>query len=455
VSVPSLALAAALDLEPKIEVGERVVRTSGAEQRLSEDGTFLASFRGPNDSYPQVRPSMLLQAGSEWHDARDAGQPYAGPKNAPNAQRDYLKGRIVVWGVNIPGLKDVVATPISDQFNGPEFQATVLDDLLHGDGRVLAPTWVNVAILFALCAIVGAVAGFASVRGLALGTTVLLGVAVVFVGYRLFERGTAIDLFVPSVGLLFAYAGTTAFRLMTEGRRNRWLESTFSQYLSPAVIERLKADPSMLALGGRLVEITVFFSDVKGFTTLSEALSSEDLVRLLNRYLTSQSRQVLDQDGVIDKFIGDAVMAFFGDPVPTKDHAVRACRAAVRCRQAIADVEPLCKELGIPPVLNRIGVNTGPAKVGNMGSEDRFDYTAMGDSVNLASRLEGANKAFGSWILLGPRTYELAKDDVLAKPIARLRVVGKKEAVPVYELLAMRDTAPAGVEARSRARRSG
>jgi adenylate cyclase len=237
------------------------------------------------------------------------------------------------------------------------------------------------------------------------------------------------------------------FRVLTEGVRNRWLEGTFGKYLSPSVIEALKKDPGLIELGGRRVEVSVLFSDIQGFTGISERLKPEDLVRLLNRYLTRQSAEVLAEEGVIDKFIGDAVMAFFGDPIPHPDHAVRACRAAVHCVAALPDLEPLTRELGLPPLLNRIGVNSGPAFVGNMGSDARFDYTAMGDTVNLASRLESANKVFGSRILIGPATFEQAKASIHAKPLARLQVVGKTKPMQVYELVGIRGEAlPAVVE---------
>jgi adenylate cyclase len=301
----------------------------------------------------------------------------------------------------------------------------------------------NLAVLLAVCTALGAVGGAWSRRGVFIGAALLVALTLVLAGYLLFARGTAIDLFTPLVGIVLTYAGVVAFRLMTEGRRNRWLESTFGQYLSPAVIEELKKDPTRLELGGRRMEVTVLFSDIKGFTSISEQLKDRpgELVRLMNVYLTGQSEPVLVEDGVIDKFIGDAVMAFFGDPLAFGDHALRACRAALRSQDALEPVQPLASSLGLPRLSNRIGLNTGTAFLGNMGSDKRFSYTAMGDTVNLASRLEGANKAFGTHVLLGPATYEQAKDAILAKPIGRLRVVGKNEPVLVHELVALRDEA--------------
>jgi adenylate cyclase len=434
VGAPSLTLATVMEVVPGTRVDAREVVASDVRQRLAEDGTFLVNFRGAQDSFVQVRPSDLVVNGDAL--TRDPSHPGEG-----NASRDFLRGKIVVWGVNLPGFKDIVPTPVSEVFPGPEYQATVLDNLLNGDGRVPLTRGENLAILAAVCVVVGAIGGASSRRGVFLGSTVLAALVTLVVGYRWFRAGTSMDLFTPLAGVVFTFSGVIAFRLLTEGRRNKWLETTFGQYLSPAVIEELKKDPTRLSLGGQRTEVSVLFSDIKGFTTLAERLPQDAIVRLLNVYLTGQSEPVLGEDGVIDKFIGDAVMAFFGDPLPHGDHALRACRAALKSQAALAALRPLEQELGLPPLANRIGVNTGPAVVGNMGSDKRFDYTAIGDTVNLASRLEGANKAFGTRILLGSETYEQAKEAIVAKPVARLRVVGKSEPVAVHELLALREGA--------------
>jgi adenylate cyclase len=247
--------------------------------------------------------------------------------------------------------------------------------------------------------------------------------------------------------MLLTWLSTSFFRLFTEGRRNKWLEGTFGRYVAPSIIEALKEDPSRLQLGGRFREISVLFSDIAGFTKFSEKLSPPDQVRLMNHYLSAHAGAVMAEGGVVDKFIGDAVMAFWGDPLDMPDHAVRACRSALAAQAIPPTLTPLCRELGLGPMSIRVGVNSGPAKVGNMGSEDRFSYTCMGDTVNLASRLEHANKEFGSKILIGPITYEQAKDVIVARPLGRLVVVGKEQPVAVYELLAMRADAPADVVA--------
>jgi len=434
--VPSLALSGAIAAGIAVDgTGDRI-RVGDAETRIARDGTFLVAFRGEEDTYPKVRPSDMVFAGSELEGWIAAGR--KGPlPSVGSAKLEAVRGKIVVWGVNAPGFKDVVSVPLSEKYPGPEFQATVLDNLLHGDGRVPVGRGIDIAVLAAIAALCGVLSSLRLPRGLGFGSVLLVAAAFVLLAYRLFAGGTSIDLFTPVVGAFSAWGGVTGYRLLTEGKRNKWLEGTFSQYLSPAVIASLKADPTKLQLGGQEREISVLFSDVKGFTSISERLKPNQLVSLLNDYLTRQSEPVLAEDGVIDKFIGDALMAFFGDPEPVPDHALRACRAAVRSIAAVEESLPLAKSLGIDALSNRIGIASGPATMGNMGSAKRFSYTAMGDTVNLASRLEAANKAFGSRILLGPRTYAQAREHIVAKPIARLQVVGKTEPVEVFELVGL------------------
>ena len=442
--LPSLALATAIGAnDGQATLSTRSIAVGDRVQRLDSEGSFYVNFRSPRGGHERVLVSDLVEAGGQLEAAREAGK--SDVPSVRTADAAKLKGKIVIWGVDLQGQKDIVYSPISKRFTGPSMHATILDNLLNGDGRVAVNRITNLEILFALCGVLGAIGGVAKRRGLFIGSWLLFSAGTYFAAYKIFERGWSIDLFTPLVALLVTYAGVVAFRELTEGRRNRWLEGTFGQYLSPAVIGAIKKDPALLELGGRKRELTILFSDVKEFTRISERLSSEDLVRLLNHYLTRQSGPILERDGVIDKFIGDAVVAFFGDPVVFPDHALRACQAAVRCSQAIEETQPLAAELGVGPLMNRIGVNSGPVTVGNMGSDKRFDYTCIGDAVNLSSRLEGANKAFGTRILIGPLTYEQAKSGIVSVPIARLRVVGKNEPVPVHALLGLRGETPQDV----------
>ena len=407
-----------------VHVGERA-------QALMPGGRFLVNHGAGR--YARVAPAQVLA----WAIEREtAGK-------LPGAARTALEGRIVVLGVNLPGLKDVVASPLGGTMDGPAFQATVLDNLLHGDGRVRASRGANVLLLLGLAALAGLLG--ALVRGRWLPHLVPLGLGSLLVAgaYARFGAGVSIDLVTPLLALLLVWGGTFALRSLTEGRRNRWLEGAFGRYMSPALLAALQRDPSLLALGGRTRHVSILFSDVAGFTRLSENLAAEDVVRLLNRYLTDHCAAVMDEGGVVDKFEGDAVMAFYGDPVEQPDHALRACRTALRVQRELPRLRPLLDELGLADFDVRIGVNSGEAVVGNMGSDQRFDYTCIGDTVNLASRIEGAGKAFGTHLLVGGDTAQAVGDAMLFKPLGALVVVGREEPVEVCELLAERREADA------------
>jgi adenylate cyclase len=440
--VLSLPLAAALAAGETVAFEPGGVRVGERVQPLMADGSFLVDFRHEgHGGYADVSPADVLG----WAQRMGAGE------EVPAEARAAFEGKIAVFGVNLSGAKDVLATPVGGTMHGADFHAQALDNLLHGGGRVRASPGANLLFLLAVAVGLGAVAGAVRRRFVPDLSAVLAAAVTVGVAAFLFARGVATDLFTPLAAVLFTWGGTTAVRLLTEGRRNRWLEGTFGRYLSPAIIEALKHDPSLISLGGRRREVTILFSDVAGFTSISEALKPEQLVELLNRYLTAHVNAVMAEDGVVDKFIGDAVMAFYGDPIPTDDHAVRACRTALAVVRGLPALEPLWRGMGLKAFYARFGLNTGDVVVGNMGSAQRFDYTVMGDAVNLASRLEGANKVFGSTILLGPKTYERARDHVVVKPLCDVKVVGRDEPAPLHELLALCEDAPPDLVAHAEA----
>jgi adenylate cyclase len=444
--VLSLALAGAfLATDGRREVRGSRIQVGQAVQALDEEGSFFLNFRGAaSRAYRRVSPADLIQWGWTLEEQREAekekGAP-AGPfrpADAEEARRfDALKDAIIVYGVNLKGADDIVTTPLAGTHPGPEVQATALDNLLHGDGRVRVPRATDRWILLGLCFLAGVVGALLKGKWWPHVPPFVLLMVLGIGAWRLFAAGTVIDLITPLAGLVLTWGATSVLRLATEGRRNRWLEGTFGRYVSPEVVEALKKDPRLLELGGRRRELSVLFSDVANFTRISESLPPEQTVRLLNVYLTGQSQEVMATGGVIDKFNGDGVMAFWGDPIESSDHALRTVTAALRCLAVLPEIAPLLKELELEDFRIRIGVNSGPALVGNMGSEARFDYTCMGDNVNLASRLEGANKVFGSRLLVGPVTYLLVKDHVVAKRLADLVVVGRSTPVRVYEILSL------------------
>jgi adenylate cyclase len=220
---------------------------------------------------------------------------------------------------------------------------------------------------------------------------------------------------------------------MTEGRQKRFIKDAFKHYLSPEVIEVLMQHPENLKLGGERRTISIYFSDLQGFTSISEALEPEELTAVLNEYLSAMSDIIQEEHGTIDKYEGDAIIAFWNAPLDVPDHAIRVVRAALKCQTVLATMRPAFKARIGKEMHMRIGMNTGAAVVGNMGSRTRFDYTMFGDTVNLASRLEGANKQFGTYTMISQYTAELLDDSFAMRELGRLAVVGRQEPVTVYE----------------------
>lgn len=236
---------------------------------------------------------------------------------------------------------------------------------------------------------------------------------------------------------LMIFVGIISFKILTEEENVKYIRNTFSKFVSKDVVDELLKNPDLIQLGGSRREITVFFSDVRGFTTLSEALSPEELVKLLNEYLSVMTEIIIDYKGTIDKYMGDAIMAFWGAPVDLEDHAYYACVAALSQMKKLHELQSNWKARNLPSIDIGIGLNTGPAVVGNMGSAQRMDYTCMGDTVNLGSRLEGSNKTYTTNIIISEYTYERVKDRVYARELDLVQVKGKTHPVRIYELMGL------------------
>jgi len=233
----------------------------------------------------------------------------------------------------------------------------------------------------------------------------------------------------------------TGFNTMVDGLKERdKLRTTMGKYMTQVVMDHLMN--GQVALGGASIKVTILFSDIRSFTTISEKMEAQALVGLLNEYFTEMVTAVMSEEGVVDKYIGDAIMAVFGAPVPKADDAVHAVRAAVKMSEALAELNERLKERGLAPLATGIGIHTGDVVAGNIGSEKRMEYTVIGDAVNLASRLETATKELGVHILISEDTYALTKDHILARPVKEIHVKGRAKPVMTYEVLGLRDGAP-------------
>lgn len=425
-TVPSLALGAYALAHPRTRMNLKGSRLRLGETRIPLDasGRAIPHWRAAT-AFPAVSAAAVIQSELA---LREGGQPLVDPAR--------FRDKIVLFGFSAPGLLDLRPSPVAGVTSGTEIHAQVLESLLRGDFlRETAPQ-----VGWFLAALLGLGAGAtATMTASALGGSVAMAVFLplpillalagqawlgLWLPLALPETATAAAL---GVGVLIAYA--------TEGRQKRFIKTAFRQYLSPAVIEQLIAHPERMSLGGELRELTIFFSDLQGFTGISEKLGPKELTRLLNEYLTAMTDIILEEGGTVDKYEGDAIIAFWNAPLTQPDHALRAVRTALRCQDTLAALRPHFRAMSGKDMFMRIGLNTGPAVVGNMGSNSRFDYTMLGDAVNLASRLEGVNKQFGTYTMMSDATRKAVGEALAAREIARVAVVGRAEPVAVYEPL--------------------
>jgi len=321
---------------------------------------------------------------------------------------------------------------------GVEVHANALNTIMMNNFLHYAAYWVNLAILVGLVLIIAIFSSRLSTAW-AFITTLLLILALFITSSIVFDREAYIINFTqPALASLFAFFSIVVYREMTESKDKRRIRSMFGTYVSPQVVDQILDNPP--ELGGVDKDMTVFFSDIRGFTTLSESMSPQELVQILNRYLTAMTDIVLKYDGTLDKYEGDAIMAFWGAPLPQEDHALRACKCAVEQLEALKilnDEFPDEYQMDIG-----IGVNSGRMTVGNMGSMQRMDYTLIGDNVNLGARLEGTNKQYMTRIIISEHTYGQVKDNVVVRELDNIRVKGKNKPVLIYELVDIKDSTP-------------
>jgi adenylate cyclase len=346
--------------------------------------------------------------------------------------KQLLAGRYVFVGLTAPGLLDLRPTPLGAVFPGVEIHATVMENLLAG--RLVVPPRRSWTWALALAAAVAVALALGRVRGAlsALPLPLVAGL-LLLVSTAAFRAGAWLPLAAPLLAAALAFVSVQTVDYATEGRQRRFLKHAFRHYLSPTVIEKILEDPSRLALGGERKELTIFFSDLADFTTLSEKLEPEALTSLLNLYLTEMTDVIQGEGGTVDKYEGDAIIAFWNAPLDQPDHATCAVRAALGCLAALDRLNPRLAELSGSALRMRIGVHTGTAVVGNMGSRDRFDYTVLGDAANLASRLEGTCKVFGVKLLVSEETFRRVGGTVPAREIGLVRVAGRRTPTRVFE----------------------
>jgi adenylate cyclase len=353
---------------------------------------------------------------------------------------ETFRDKIVFVGLlGAAGFADDYWTPVSrpqtGKMAGVEIHVNAAATLVRAAFLTPEDPVATVATILLFALIAGLVAARFDILRSLVGV-VVIGIAYLVVASQLFDRGQLVNLVYPLAALALPYSGMAIYRVMFEQRQVRFLRGAMGRYLSPTVMEAIVREPELLRLGGEKREMTVLFSDIRGFTTFSEQLDPQDLVSLLNEYLTAMTEVIYRYDGVLDKYMGDAIMAFWNSPVTQPDHARRACLAALDMVEELDRLRERWKSRGIPPLDMGVGLNTGPMSVGNMGSDTRFDYTVMGDAVNLGSRLEGANKEYHTSICISQFTLDAVKDEgFVLRFLDLVAVKGRAQPVAVYELI--------------------
>jgi adenylate cyclase len=403
---------------------EQMVLDFGGGVQLGDDyistdtfGRMLINYRGPNNTFPMYSISDILD------------------RTLPAGM---FKDKIVLIGATAIGIYDLRVTPYSTNMAGIEKHASVVDNLLRGDFLYQAMD-LDVPLIFAFSLILGLlVPRFGAQAGVAFFLVLLSGYSV-FVHYLFIAKGVWFSYVYPASSIFFCYTSQTAYRFFTEERRAKEIRTMFSSYVSKRIVDELIRDPSKMRLGGDRKELTVLFSDIRGFTTFSEKYRAEEVVSQLNEYLGAMTHIVFDHEGTLDKFVGDAVMAFWGAPLDQEDHAIRGVRCALDMMKKLRELQKKWESEGKHVIDIGIGINTGEMIVGNMGAQGKkMDFTVIGDNVNLAARVEGLTRKFDSHIIITEYTYARVKDSVDAKELEAVTVKGKERPVVMYNVLGMK-----------------
>jgi adenylate cyclase len=396
------------------------------------DAPFLLRYYGPHAVNGKPATFPYPSAVELLHVTQD-------PTDAPRLKLDEaaLKGKIVVIATITAGTYDLKASPLSTRYPGAELHATAIQNMLSNQRVTPAPPALRVTVLLLACltaaagTVLPARTPLKMLGGLAGACVVIAVTAALFLRPDVRWLPPAAALIAAT---LAAFAGL-AWSYLTEGRQRRFVLSALAQSVSPEVADQIARDPRKLSLGGENRDMTVMFTDIADFTTLSEQIPPEQLADTLHLYLGEMSQIIIRRNGYLDKYIGDAIMSFWNAPAAQADHALRACHAALEFKRRELELQPRFKALCGHELHSRIGINSGPMIVGNMGSPLKFAYTVLGDSVNLASRIEGANKMYGTRVLLTESTAKSVRDAFVLRKIDLLRVKGKRQPMAVYELV--------------------
>tara|TARA_Y100000590_G_scaffold297103_1_gene334807 strand:- start:13632 stop:15929 length:2298 start_codon:yes stop_codon:yes gene_type:complete len=410
----------------------RLIDTSGIVVReipIDDQGRMFVNYYGPYKTFYYI--------------------PYMYCFDPEMLDPTYWTGKVALVGSSLPGLMDLRNTPVQETFAGVEIHANVIHSILNNQFISMKKSSAKLLAMMLMAIVVGALSGF---PGKPLwGFAVLSGciaVWVVFTYSQFLNELVVWDIVRPALAMALTQLSVFSYTFLILDKDKRFLRQTFGTYISPKLIDKMIAEKTEPKLGGQEGMHTAFFSDIEGFTKISEEMKPVDLVQLLNEYLTDMTAILLENQGTLDKYIGDAIVAFYGAPIPVKDHEYMACITALAMQKQQNRLRNRWKKEGerwpdIVHLMNtRIGLHTGPMVTGNMGSEQRMNYTMMGDTVNLASRLEASAKQYGVYTQISEDTYTAVKERVVARELDHVRVVGKSLPVKTYELIALSGEEP-------------
>jgi len=404
--------------------------------------TNIGNYKGFSEQIYEIYTGKSLESGSKRFLINFVGKPETFRhisfvdviENRVNAS--VFENSIVLVGATSPGLHDNYFVPTSKgkAMSGVEIHANTLQTMLNANA-LSRQSNLSVILLIFLVSIAIVFVTYKWDMQIVILTIGLALVLYFLAALYFFNKQIIIDLiYIPLAMILTPTANLVSSYTLEKKQKKRIVEA-FGKYVSPVLVDEIVKNPELVKLGGEKREITIMFSDIRGFTTISEKLTPEKLVQLLNEYLSEMTKIILDGKGVVDKFIGDAIMAFWGAPIKEEEHEKLACKTALEMLRKLEELQPKWKKENLPAIDIGVGINAGEAIIGNMGSDRRFDYTAIGDTVNLASRLEGINKQYGTRIVISESTYKRIKDDFLTRQLDTVRVKGKKEPAIIYELV--------------------
>jgi len=413
--IPSLTLHASSKIKrPKtaligVHIGDRFIPTDSL-------GQIFVNYRGPEKTFRYISAVDVLTMPS----------------------LPVMKNKFVLIGSSSTGLFDLRTTPFSRGIPGIEINANIIDNLIKSDpitydifteiGLTYTLIFGGGLILCLILSILGPLAG-------GFGAILFFLGALTWNYYYFFLNNRFVGITYPMISCGTILLIISIFNAFWEGKTKKFVQKAFSHYVSPEVVSQLIKDPKTLSLKCEEKNLTILFLDIRGFTSISEKMTSQDLGNFMNNFLTIMSQLIMKNEGTVDKFIGDAIMAFWVAPKDDPDHAFKAVETALQLKSELNHLQKTYKKDSLPDISVGIGINSGIVSVGNFGSNERFDYTVMGDNVNLASRLEGANKNYGTTILISEATKDIIKDSFFYRYIDKVQVKGRKEAVNIYEPL--------------------